>query len=313
MRGLLVVNPVASAATARSRDALLGALAGTVETEVAETEHRGHAAELAADARRDGVDVVVVLGGDGTVNEVVNGLLGEDPTRERPTSGVPALAVVPCGGTNVLARSLGLPRDAAESVDVLLDALRTGRRRTVGLGRADGRWFTFGAGFGLDAEVVADMERRRAAGRPASAALYVVTGVRRFFARGRSAAGPLRLERPTEPPVAGLHVVIVTNTAPWTYLGNRPVDPTPHARFDTGLDVFGLRSLGTASTLRHIRQILTADGRPPRGRTVVSLHDLDRFTVIASRPTAFELDGDFLGTRSRVTLEAVPRALTLVL
>jgi len=307
MRGLLVVNPVASAATARTRDVLLSALAGTLQTEVAETEHRWHAAELAAGARRDGLDVVVVLGGDGTVNEVVNGLLGEDPTGD-----VPALAVVPCGGTNVLARSLGLPRDAAQSVDVVLDALRTGRRQTVGLGRADGRWFTFGAGFGLDAEVVAEVERRRAAGRPASTGLYVRTGVRQFFARGRSAPA-LHLEHPDGTSVTGLQLVIVTNTAPWTYLGSRPVDPSPQATFDAGLDVFGLRSLGTASTLRHLRQILTADGRPPRGRDVVSLHDLDRFTVIAGRPTAFELDGDFLGTRSRVMLEAVPRALALVL
>lgn len=308
MRGLLVVNPTATAFTAHMRDVLVSALASDLKIDVAATARRGHAAELAAQARSDGLDVVLVLGGDGTVNEVVNGLLADGPA-----PGVPYLAIVPGGSTNVLARALGLPRDAAESVGVVLDALRTGRRRTVGLGRADGRWFTFGAGFGLDAEVVAEVERRRAAGTPASAALYVGTGVRRFFAGGRRREPALRLELPGAPAVTGLRLVIVTNTAPWTYLGNRPVDPAPQAGFDTGLDVFALRPLGTASMLRHLRQIFTTDGRPPRGRHVVNLHDLHQVTVVATRPTAFELDGDFLGMRSRVELEAVPKALTLVL
>ena len=70
------------------------------------TNHRGHAIEIGRDATRDGVDVVIVHGGDGTVNEVVNGMLGE-AGRAPPRWTAPAVGVVPGGSANVFARSLG--------------------------------------------------------------------------------------------------------------------------------------------------------------------------------------------------------------
>ena len=146
MRALLVVNPKATAASAKLRDVLAHALASEIKLDVAETAARGHACELARQAAQDGLDVVVALGGDGTVNEVVNGLLAEGTGAD-----LPALAVLPAGGTNVFARALGMPNSPVEATSQLLDALRTGRRRTIGLGRADDRWFTFCAGLGIDA------------------------------------------------------------------------------------------------------------------------------------------------------------------
>ena len=118
------------------------------------------------------MDLVVTLGGDGTVNEVVNGLLHDGPDEK-----VPALGVVPGGSTNVFARALGLPRDAVEGTGALLDALDRDRARLVGLGRADGRYFTFCAGFGLDAEVVRKVERLRLRGRVSTPGLYMRTPV----------------------------------------------------------------------------------------------------------------------------------------
>lgn len=307
MRALLVVNPEATATSARTRDVLASALASDLKVDVATTERRGHAAELADQAAVDGLDLVVALGGDGTVNEVVNGLLARGPSYA-----LPALGVVPGGSTNVFARSLGLPRDPVEATSVLLDAVRSGHRRLISLGRADDRWFTFCAGFGFDAEVVDAVERRRTAGRQATTGLYVRSAIGEFFHGADRRHPALTLERDGADPVPGLYVGIVANTAPWTYLGDRPVDPCPDASFDGGLDLFGLTALRTVPTLRHVRQILAGDGRRPRGRHVVSVHDVWGFTLTASRPLAFQVDGDYLGDRDRVGFRAFPRALAVL-
>ena len=305
MRALLVVNPKATATTPGLRDVLTPALSTEVKLDVVQTQARGHATSLARQAVDDGLDVVVALGGDGTVNEVVNGLLAQGPS-----SGLPALAVVPGGNANVFARALGLPATAVEATGQLLRALRAGSRRTIGLGTADDRWFTFCAGLGLDAEVVRRVERRRADGRRATPGLFVRQGVRHFFlgAQRREPAMTVSLGSGS-PERIGL--ALVCNTTPWTYLGARPVQPCPGASFDSGLDLFALRRLGTASTLRHLRQILAPDPHP-HGRQVLSLHDAPEFVVRADRPLAFQVDGDDLGDRSEVVFRSVPRALDVI-
>jgi diacylglycerol kinase family enzyme len=309
MRALLVVNPKATTTSRRTREVLAAALDRDLKLEVAHTERRGHAAELARLARVDGLDLVVVLGGDGTVNETVNGLL-EEGTR----GAAPDLAVVPGGGANVFARALGVPRDPVEATGALLDALRADRRRSVGLSRADGRWFTFCAGLGLDAQVVAAVDRRRRhRGALSAPGHFVLTAVHQFFTATDRRHPALTVERPGAEPDTGLYLAIVANTSPWTYLGARPVQPTPDASFDTGLDLYALRNLRTVATLRQVRQLLS-EPRPggPRGRQVLGLHDLPEFTVHADRPAAFQVDGEPLGERARVTFQAVPRALRVV-
>lgn len=135
MRALLVVNPAATTTSARTRDVLIHALASEMKLEVVTTEYRGHARDLGRQAAEsDDIELVVALGGDGTVNEVVNGLLHNGPDLDR----LPRLAVVPGGSTNVFARALGLPNDAVEATGALLDALREDRERTIGLGLAAG-------------------------------------------------------------------------------------------------------------------------------------------------------------------------------
>jgi diacylglycerol kinase family enzyme len=305
MRALLVVNPKATATTARARDVLAHALASETKLDVVHTTARGHAMQLARQAATDGLDLVVALGGDGTVNEVVNGLLADGPG-----PGVPALAVVPGGSTNVFARALGLPESPIEATGDLLEALRVDRRRTLGLALADDRWFTFCAGLGLDAAVVRRTDHRRAKGRTATPTLFVTEALREFFLSAERKTPPLTLTRAgAEPEHLGL--ALVCNTAPWTYLAGRPVLPCPDASFETGLDVFGLRRLRTTTTLRHLRQILSAEPRL-RGRHLLALHDVDTFTISADEPLPFQLDGDDLGERTSVTFRAVPRALDVL-
>ncbi|WP_031505973.1 diacylglycerol/lipid kinase family protein [Streptomyces megasporus] len=321
MRALLVVNPAATTTSARTRDVLIHALASDLKLEVATTEYRGHARDLGRQAvQRGEIELVIVLGGDGTVNEVVNGLLHEGPAPDA----LPRLAVVPGGSTNVFARALGLPNDAVEATGALLDALHSGSERTVGLGLAAGtpgtddaevpaRWFTFCAGLGFDAGVVGRVEQKRERGKRSTHALYVRQVLRQFLGDTHRRQGTITLRRPGEEPVRDLALSIVCNTAPWTYLGNRPVYAAPRASFDTALDVLGLTRLTPSAVTRYGTQLLTSSPeRGPRGRHAVSLHDLTDFTLESQVPLPFQMDGDHLGLRTNVTFTGVRRALRVI-
>ncbi|AUY49876.1 diacylglycerol kinase family protein [Streptomyces sp. CB01881] len=322
MRALLVVNPKATTTSGRTRDVLIHALRSDLKLEVAQTEYRGHARDLAREAAEDGtVDLVVALGGDGTVNEVVNGLLAHGPGEK-----LPRLAVVPGGSTNVFARALGLPNDPVEATGALLDALDNRRERPIGLGKAmteglPDRWFTFTAGLGFDAGVVGRVEEQRRAGRKSTHALYVGQALRHYITqREQRRSGPVTLQLPGREPVPGLVMTIVSNTSPWTFLGNRPVYPSPLASFDTDLDVFGITRMTAFGTARTVRQILrshspSSDGTAPAGpsgKHVVSYHDARHFTLVSQEPAPFQVDGDHLGDRSRVSFTGVRRALRVI-
>jgi diacylglycerol kinase family enzyme len=313
MRALLVVNPKATTTSERSRDVLVRALRSEATLSVEYTRRRGHAATLARAAADDGVDVVATLGGDGTVNEVVNGLLTSKAARagrDGPTAHrLPALAVVPGGSTNVFARALRLPKDWAEGTSVILDGLRDERYRVIGLGRADERYFTFCAGMGLDAAVVRRVEQARLRGRVSSPALYLNAFVGQIMTGDRRDP-PLSLELTDEVAESALSMVVVQNTAPWTYIGDRAVDPNPEASFERGLDVLAVRRLTVPATTRTVTQLLTRG--TAHGRQVLRLHDRTEFTVRAGRPQAFQVDGDYLGEREKVHFLSVPDALRVI-
>jgi diacylglycerol kinase family enzyme len=312
MRALLVVNPKATTTSERSRDVLVRALRSEVDLTVAFTRRRGHAAALARDAARDRVDLVVTLGGDGTVNEAVNGLLADEVFGTSAKAGDrPALAVVPGGSTNVFARAVGMPKDWAEGAGIILEALREGRTRTIGLGRADDRYFTFCAGLGWDAEVVRRVERARLRGKTSTPWLYLRSAASQYFFETERRHPPITLERPGEQPEVGLATVIVQNTAPWTYLGDRPINPCPGASFDAGLDLMAMRELHVPSTTRTVQQILARHPQP-HGKRLLGLNDLAAFTLRAERPMAFQLDGEYLGERDKIEFLAVPEALRIV-
>ncbi|MCX4234377.1 diacylglycerol/lipid kinase family protein [Streptomyces ortus] len=321
MRALLVVNPAATTTSARTRDVLIHALASEMKLEAVTTEYRGHARDLGRQAAESkDIELVVALGGDGTVNEVVNGLLHNGPDPDR----LPGLAVVPGGSTNVFARALGLPNDAVEATGALLDALREGRERTVGLGLAAGtpgsedegvpsRWFTFNAGLGFDAGVVGRVEQHRERGKRSTHSLYLRQAMRQFFGETHRRRGTITLERPSCDPVTDLVLSIVCNTSPWTYLGNRPVYASPKASFDTGLDVLGLSRMSTTAVARYGTQLLTSSlERGPHGKHAVSLHDLTDFTLHSKVPLPLQMDGDHLGLRTSVAFTGVRRALRVI-
>jgi diacylglycerol kinase family enzyme len=306
VRAVVVVNPNATTMRRRTGDVLLAAVSGAADVTTATTTHRGHAHELAAQARADGVDAVVAYGGDGTVNEVVNGLLDAGVGAD-----VPLLGVIPGGSANVFARNLGLPNHPWEATSRLLRALGSStRRRTIGLGRANDRWFTFNAGLGFDADTVQAVEQARHRGKRATSGLYVRSAIRTYFAQERRIpliSGTL----PAGETLPELFLAIVTNSSPWTYLGPFGVRTAPRSSFDAGLDLVGVTSLGVLPVLKHVGEILVSR-RGARGPDVVHRHDLPWLDLDTQQPMGLQVDGDYLGTVDRLRCEAVPDALRVL-
>lgn len=292
--------------TGRDAGLVVRALGARLELDTRQTQYRGHAGKLAAASAANGYDLVVTFSGDGTVNEVVNGLMQVPDPAERP-----AIAPIPGGGANVFARTLGLPPDAGGALQRILSAVTAGERRKIGLGLAGDRYFTFSAGLGVDAEVVGEMERRRAHGRRASVAAYLRTAVRRYYRIDRSRPA-LTLRVPGQPPVRNLFMGVVTNSSPWTYLGSHPVRPA-HADFSSGLDLFALRRLRTLTTLAALRHMMhSQNGELPSGRDVVSASALSELTFEADRAIAYHIDGEYLGETKSVAFRFVPDALRVI-
>lgn len=306
MRVLVVVNPNATATRRRTRDVLLSALAGAATVTIATTTHRDHARELADDARRNGLDAVIAYGGDGTVNEVVNGLLADGPGRD-----VPALGVLPGGSANVFARNLGLPNDALGAAGRLIRALHPPTRpRVIGLGTANDRWFTFNCGLGLDADTVHAVEQARHRGKRSTPSLYVRSAVRSYFAQERRTP-PIFGDLPGGEHLPELFLALVTNSSPWTYLGRIGIRTAPRSSFDAGLDLVGATSFALPTMLKHAAQIV-AGRQGPRGHDVVHRHDLSWVTLHAQRALPHQVDGDYLGEVTSLHCRAVPDALAVL-
>jgi len=320
MRAVLIVNPTATTTTAAGRDLLANALKSRLELTVEHTNHRGHGSELAQAAAENGFDLIVVHGGDGTVSGVVNGLLG-NPGLHRTSAGraparhLPAVAVVPGGSANVLARSLGMSRDPIMATNQLIGLIDDYHRRPtwrrIGLIDCGERWAVLNAGMGVDAEVVAAVEAQRDKGVKVTPYRYWRVAVPAALAfRRRKPA--LTLKLPGRDPIPGVHFVWVSNTSPWTYSNNRPLVTNPGCSFQSGLGVFALTSMKVIPTLNLVRQILS-NGPKPNAKQLVRDDDVPCLTVTsADAPIASQFDGDYLGLRHTMTFRAVPDLLPVV-
>lgn len=316
MRAVLIVNPMATSTTPAARDLLANALKSRLELTVEHTNHHGHGTELAQRAAADGVDLVVVHGGDGTVSGVVNGLLGRPgAATSGPAARVPAVAVVPGGSANVLARALGIARDPVPATNQLIQLLDDYRRhqtwRRISLIDCGEQWAVINAGMGVDAEVVAGVEARRDKGVKVTALRYwrVAVPIAVAFSRRDPT---LTLELPGRDPIHDVHFAWVSNTTPWTYSNNRPMVTNPGCSFESGLGVFAVTEMKVIATLRLLRQILAK--RPnPQAEQLVRHDDTPclRLTSTAG-PIASQFDGEYLGLRETMTFRAVPDALAVV-
>ena len=308
MRALLIVNATASSVTARARVVIQKALAADFDVTLAETSRRGHAERLARGAAHDGTDVVVVLGGDGTLNEAANGLAGTDT----------ALAPLPGGSTNVFARTIGVSKDPMEATGQLLASLHRLSYRRIGLGAVNGRRFLFHAGVGFDAAVVAQVEKRSELKRYAGHPLFVASAFLTWFRHYDHSRPRFSLEVPGvdgEPEVIpGCYFAIVSKTSPYTFLGPRPVVVAPEAGLDSALSLSAFRTLRFTPVMGAVVSAVTSTSgagvrRNPR---IVSRSGLERLSVIGTEPFPFPVDGDHLGEVERLDFTYEPAALTLV-
>ncbi|MBS1694377.1 MAG: diacylglycerol kinase family lipid kinase [Actinobacteria bacterium] len=310
MRAVLIVNPNATSTTPAGRDLLAHALESRVELTVEHTDHRGHAIEIGHAAAHAGVDVVIVHGGDGTVNEVVNGILDECG----PTAPAPAVGVVPGGSANVFARALGISPDPIEATNQLVDLLGAYRNnprwRRIGLMDCGERWGVFTAGMGADGEVVAAVEAQRAKGRKVTAARYIRVTVRELLASVRKEPA-LTVHLPDREPVSGVHFAFVSNSSPWTYANTRPIWTNPGTTFETGLGVFATTSMNAWANLRLARQMFAKNPTLVAGHLIRD-DDVQWVRVTSTTPVACQIDGDYLGRREAMSFTSVPDALGVV-
>ena len=302
-RMLIIVNPYATTVSDRLKNLVVYALRGSYEVDAIDTEARDHATELTRDAAREGYDVVVAFGGDGTVNEAANGLAGSNTP----------LSCLPGGRANVYCRMLGIPADVVDATEHLLRIADDWRPRRVDLGDVNGRKFTFSAGVGLDASVVERVDAHPRLKARLGEWYYTVTGVNTFTRR--YLVHPPRLEAMLgDERVAGVSAII-QNAAPYTYFGSRPVEMAEGASLSSG-DLAGLvlerarptdiptiiwRALSKRARVTNHRHV-----HPFSGVRELTLRSLD------DRPLPLQVDGDYIGEVSEATFGVTPRGITVV-
>ena len=303
MRLLLLVNASASSVTERGRVVIQKALSADHDVQTATTSRRGHATRLAQGAAAEGFDAVVVLGGDGTLNEAANGLAGSRT----------ALGVLPGGSTNVFARTIGMTNDPIEATGELLAGMAAGRRRRIGLGMVNGRYFLFHVGVGFDAAVVQQVEKRAAlkryAGHPLFAWAAVVTWMR-YYDRKRPRFA-VRFEDGTVIDDGVFAIVLETN--PYTFVGNRPFNVAPAAGLDTGMSMCTFRDLGFLRIVGAAASALSSGRHLRRDRCIDQRDDLQAMTVTGHGPFPYQVDGDYLGETAALEFVHQPDCLDLFL
>jgi diacylglycerol kinase family enzyme len=299
-RVLLVVNPVARTVSRPMLAVIEKALSADFKLEVLETVERGHATEMAADAAADGIDLVVVFSGDGTINEALNGLVGTET----------ALGVLPGGATNILARALDMPLDPVEATGVLIARALDGEVRTMHLGRADDRYFAVNCGAGIDAAAMKRLEARfpKSKAKFERAAFRSVAWELLSSYAGKVPDLAVRVDGGERSPSLS---VMIGRTDPYTYYKDRGVRVTPDASLDTGLDVLSARYLPRRSVLRIAWQVL-GSARHVRGRDIDYWHNVSTVEVRSAVPFPVQVDGDVMDDRTTLRVDLARDALRVV-
>ena len=299
----VIVNPYATTTTARLKQLVVYALQGRFEVDVGETERRDHATELARDAAEQGYDVVCAFGGDGTVNEVANGLAGT------PT----VLTCLPGGATNVYHRMIGIPADVVDATEHLLRLADDWHPRTIDIARVNDRWFTFAAGAGLDASVVDRVDSRPRL-KARFGPLFYAQSATATFLRDYVRHPPQLIAEIGGEEYRGV-TVAVQNTQPYTYFGRRPVTLSEGATLTSG-DLSGavLERANPVDIPAMAYRLLAAGARVGDHRRVHAFDGVDRLRVRSAdeRPVPLQVDGDFIGAHDEAVFTILPGGLRIV-
>jgi diacylglycerol kinase family enzyme len=308
-RMLIIVNPYATTVSDRLKNLVVYALQGRYEVEAVSTEAQNHATEIGRKAHDGSYDIVVAFGGDGTVNEVANGLAGSD---------VP-ISVLPGGSTNVVCRTLGIPSDVVDATEHLLGLADDFRPRRIDLGTANGRRFVFACGAGLDATAAKRVDSRPGLKARAGRWYYTWAAVSGFYRE--YLRDPVRMRLEANGDSAEGVTAITQNSDPFTYFGARPVRVCEGAALDNGtlsaavLQRAAQRDVPTIAARVLVRSLRTPHHRQIAhfsGLTEGRIESVSRDSGERVRPFPVEVDGDYIGDHGELELGIEPRALTVV-
>lgn len=300
MQALLVTNLTARTVSARLKQVIVKALSADLKLEVADTEARHHATELARDAVDRGFDLVIVFGGDGTMNEVVNALVGTETS----------LALLPGGLANVMCRTIGIPIDIVEATGYLLNRIQAGTTRKINVGKMDERYFVMSCGIGLDAATVRRVEENPIAKRRYRDWFFIYSAFRSALGeyRGRQPYIKVSADDLSEDVV----LAIVSNIPQLTYFKRWPVTITPKASLETGLDLLGMRRF----PMRYIPPLFWSTLRSRSHvdwKQMIYKHDLTHVSLNSESDTfPIQVDGEFVGERRDLEISLVPNGLSIL-
>jgi len=308
-RMLLIVNPYATTVSDRLKNLVVYALQGRYEVETVTTEAQNHATEIGREVRDHGYDVVVAFGGDGTLNEVANGLAGTD---------VP-VSVLPGGSTNVVCRTLGIPNDVVDATEHLLALVDAWAPRRVDLGTVDERHFVFSCGVGIDATVVKRVDAHPRLKSRAGPYYYSWAAISAFYRQYM--VNPVRLRIEMDGATSEGVTALAQNSDPFTYFASRPIRVCEGVEIDDGTLSLGVLKRAAQRDMPTLIPRLFSEKRPAaRHRQIEHFEGITAATVASTsetkdgipRPFPIQVDGDYIGERTRLELSVAPGALTIV-
>jgi diacylglycerol kinase family enzyme len=307
---LIIVNPYATTVSDRLKNLVVYALQGRFEVETVATEAQNHATEIGREVRDHGYDLVVAFGGDGTLNEVVNGLAGTD---------VP-VSVLPGGSTNVVCRTLGIPNDVVDATEHLLALVDDWKPRRIDLGLADDRHFVFSCGVGIDATVVKRVDAHPKLKSRAGPYYYSWAAVSALY-RSYLLSNPVRLRVQAGDEKAEGITALAQNSDPFTYFASRPVRVCEGVAIDDGALAIGVLKRAAQRDMPTLIARLFSDSRPAAhhrqieqltGVTEAIISSISETKEGDTRPFPVQVDGDYIGEKAEVELRVDPGALTVV-
>ena len=306
---LIIVNPYATTVSDRLKNLVVYALQARYDVEAVDTEAAEHAIEIGREARNGGYDIVVAFGGDGTLNEVANGLAGTD---------VP-VSVLPGGSTNVVCRTLGIPNDVVDATEHLIGLADDFHPRRIDLGRCNGRHFVFACGVGLDATVVKRVDAHPRLKTRARQWYYTWAAIREFY--GNYLRNPIRVELEIDGERQEGVTAIAQNSDPFTYFAKVPIQICEDVALDDGLLSMALLHRAKQRDMLPVAmRILSKRMHASKHRQIDTFEQVREATVRSistdedgtTRPFPVQVDGDYIGEYTELSFSVNPGALTIV-
>ncbi|MEJ5997372.1 diacylglycerol/lipid kinase family protein [Corynebacterium sp. H130] len=314
MRVLVLSNPNSTSLNDEAFRQAVAPLRQVAHIHARHTQYRGHATEIVSGLTKKDVDAVIVIGGDGTVNEALSGLLGSHPSPDTK----PMLGVIPTGSANVFARALGFPNDPAEAAAQLADLLKAGTYRRLPVGRVNDRWFCVNVGFGMDAEVIGRMDKLRDRGIPATPWHYslVTFGAWRKLRMLEPSIHFEAVNRTGEVVTGDVPFVIVSNTNPWTYAGPVPLVTNPDHDIEDGCSLFALSDFSEIGGVRALGSLLinslSDSAKNPLNAHETRVDDATAITLESNKPLKWQVDGEYAGETTSISIATVPAAVDVI-